>query len=184
MDAGLATAAAPTYFPPHRSGDATLVDGGVFVNNPTIAATIEAMKRQEGDLIHVDDSPRRLVGLGQYERAYRPRRRRGAGGALGWTPADAGGAAADPRDARRTVRRRAPLGPHPAQPPGWVSGARPGHRHGRRAALATACSFNRTEPLVVMAPRRQGTPTRSAAASPMSPVGLMSRELKSSRRSP
>jgi patatin-like phospholipase/acyl hydrolase len=43
VDAGLATAAAPTYFPPLRSGDATLVDGGVFVNNPVIAATIEAM---------------------------------------------------------------------------------------------------------------------------------------------
>jgi patatin-like phospholipase/acyl hydrolase len=83
VDAGLATAAAPTYFPPQRSGDATLVDGGVFVNNPTVAATIEAMKRQEGDPIHADDLLVVSVGTGQYERAYDPDQVAGWG-ALGW----------------------------------------------------------------------------------------------------
>jgi patatin-like phospholipase/acyl hydrolase len=41
-----ATAAAPTYFPPHHltrgSEDYALVDGGVFVNNPSMAAYAEA----------------------------------------------------------------------------------------------------------------------------------------------
>jgi uncharacterized protein len=83
VDAGLATASAPTYFPPLRSGDATLVDGGVFVNNPTIAATMEAMKRQEGDPIHADDLLVVSLGTGQYERAYDPDEVAGWG-ALGW----------------------------------------------------------------------------------------------------
>jgi len=83
VDAGLATAAAPTYFPPLRSGDATLVDGGVFVNNPTVAATMEAMKRQEGDPIRADDLLVVSLGTGQYERAYDPDEVAGWG-ALGW----------------------------------------------------------------------------------------------------
>jgi len=83
VDAGLATAAAPTYFPPLRSGDATFVDGGVFVNNPTIAATMEAMKRQEGDPINAEDLLVVSVGTGQYERAYDPDQVAGWG-ALGW----------------------------------------------------------------------------------------------------
>ena len=83
VDAGLATAAAPTYFPPLRAGDATLVDGGVFVNNPVIAATIEAMKRQEGPPITADDVLVVSLGTGQYERAYDPDEVSGWG-ALGW----------------------------------------------------------------------------------------------------
>ena len=83
VDAGLATAAAPTYFPPLRSGDGTFVDGGVFVNNPTVAATMEAMKRQEGDPIHADDLLVVSLGTGQYERAYDPDEVAGWG-ALGW----------------------------------------------------------------------------------------------------
>jgi patatin-like phospholipase/acyl hydrolase len=83
VDAGLATAAAPTYFPPLRSGDATLVDGGVFVNNPAIAATIEAMKRQEGPPVTPDDLLVVSLGTGQYERAYDPDEVAGWG-ALGW----------------------------------------------------------------------------------------------------
>ena len=83
VDAGLATAAAPTYFPPLRSGDATLVDGGVFVNNPAIAATIEAMKRQEGPPITAEDLLVVSLGTGQYERAYDPEDVTDWG-ALGW----------------------------------------------------------------------------------------------------
>ena len=82
VDAGLATAAAPTYFPPLRSGDATFVDGGVFVNNPAVAATIEAMKRQAEPLT-ADDLLVVSLGTGQYERAYDPDRVR-EWGALGW----------------------------------------------------------------------------------------------------
>jgi predicted acylesterase/phospholipase RssA len=45
VDAALATAAAPTYFPSHGLEDRALVDGGVFGSNPTVAAIAEALKR-------------------------------------------------------------------------------------------------------------------------------------------
>lgn len=53
-DVARATAAAPTFFEPHRidvAGDYySLVDGGVFANNPTMCAIAEAMAvaREEG----------------------------------------------------------------------------------------------------------------------------------------
>ena len=40
---GLATSAAPTYFRPLDHGGYTLVDGGVWANNPTMLAVIEAL---------------------------------------------------------------------------------------------------------------------------------------------
>ena len=40
---GLATSAAPTYFRPLEHGGYTLVDGGVWVNNPIMLAVIEAL---------------------------------------------------------------------------------------------------------------------------------------------
>ena len=44
VDVALATAAAPTYFPAHALGDAALlVDGGVWANNPTGMAAVEAV---------------------------------------------------------------------------------------------------------------------------------------------
>lgn len=44
VDVALATAAAPAYFPTHRSAAGTpLVDGGVWANNPTGMATVEAI---------------------------------------------------------------------------------------------------------------------------------------------
>ncbi len=39
----LATAAAPTYFRPHRDGGYTFVDGGVWANNPIMIALTEAL---------------------------------------------------------------------------------------------------------------------------------------------
>lgn len=44
VDVALATAAAPTYFPAHAvAGDALLVDGGVWANNPAGMAAVEAV---------------------------------------------------------------------------------------------------------------------------------------------
>lgn len=45
VDAALATAAAPTYFPPHEISDdlGYFADGGVFANNPSMAAIAEAL---------------------------------------------------------------------------------------------------------------------------------------------
>ncbi len=83
VDAGLATSAAPTYFPALELGGGALVDGGVFVNNPTIAATIEAMKRREGPPVTPDDLLVVSLGTGLHERGYEPKRVAGWG-ALGW----------------------------------------------------------------------------------------------------
>jgi uncharacterized protein len=43
VNVGLATAAAPTYFRPLVHGGYTLVDGGVWANNPIMLAVIEAL---------------------------------------------------------------------------------------------------------------------------------------------
>ena len=44
VDAALATSAAPTYFRQHITGrDVGLLDGGVWANNPTAIATVEAL---------------------------------------------------------------------------------------------------------------------------------------------
>lgn len=83
VDAGLATAAAPTYFPALRVGGAALVDGGVFANNPAIAAAIEALKRTEGEPVAPEDLLVLSLGTGHYERGYDPDRVAGWG-ALGW----------------------------------------------------------------------------------------------------
>jgi predicted acylesterase/phospholipase RssA len=58
VDAALATSAAPTYFPPHRlkidapKRDYSLVDGGVFANNPAgLARSFLRRPTDDGDLI-------------------------------------------------------------------------------------------------------------------------------------
>lgn len=43
VDVGLATSAAPTFLPAHRIGGLRLVDGGVWANNPTMVAVVEAI---------------------------------------------------------------------------------------------------------------------------------------------
>jgi uncharacterized protein len=84
-DAGLATSAAPTYFPSHEIEGHALVDGGVFAANPVIVAIVEALKR-------IDDHPHDLdqddllvvsVGTGLHETGYRQDEVSGWG-RLGW----------------------------------------------------------------------------------------------------
>ena len=40
-----ATSAAPTYFTPFEQGGYTFLDGGIWANNPTMAALVEALSR-------------------------------------------------------------------------------------------------------------------------------------------
>jgi predicted acylesterase/phospholipase RssA len=73
VDAGLATAAAPTYFPSHRVGGGALVDGGVFAANPTVAAVVEALKRTEDpERLTPDDLLVVSLGTGDHELGYEP----------------------------------------------------------------------------------------------------------------
>lgn len=66
VNVALATAAAPTYFPAHTmTGDALLVDGGVWANNPAGIAAVEAV----GVLGWQGDSLR-ILSLGCTEPLY------------------------------------------------------------------------------------------------------------------
>jgi len=85
VDVGLATSAAPTYFPSHPVGDRALVDGGVFAANPVVAAIAEALKRR-GDA-PADLGPQELLvvslGTGQYE-VGSEQKRVARWGRIGW----------------------------------------------------------------------------------------------------
>lgn len=50
VDAILASAAAPTYFPFVKIGDYEYADGGLVANAPDVVALIEAMSRQRADI--------------------------------------------------------------------------------------------------------------------------------------
>jgi patatin-like phospholipase/acyl hydrolase len=84
-DAGLATSAAPTYFPSHEVDGRALVDGGVFAANPVIVAIVEALKRFGDDPHHLDQDDLMVVsiGTGLHEEGYRQEQVR-KWGKLGW----------------------------------------------------------------------------------------------------
>src|SRR3954453_14107882 len=84
-DAGLATSAAPTYFPSHELDGHALVDGGVFAANPVIVAIVEALKRFGDDPHHLDQDDLLVVSLGTglHEDGYRQEQVR-RWGKLGW----------------------------------------------------------------------------------------------------
>ena len=44
VDVGLATSAAPTYFPVHKIRNPYFVDGGVWANNPALVGLLEALR--------------------------------------------------------------------------------------------------------------------------------------------
>jgi patatin-like phospholipase/acyl hydrolase len=84
VDAAMATAAAPTYFPSHEVSDRVLVDGGVFANNPSIAAITEALKRTgNAGRVDTDDLLVVSVGTGVHEEGFDQRTVSGWG-KIGW----------------------------------------------------------------------------------------------------
>ena len=50
VDAVMASCAAPTYFDPHSVGEYLLADGGLWANDPSLAATLEAREHFGADL--------------------------------------------------------------------------------------------------------------------------------------
>ncbi|WP_334132517.1 patatin-like phospholipase family protein [Silanimonas lenta] len=63
VDVGLATAAAPTYFPSHKG----YVDGGVFANNPAMVGLAQALDRRNAARLRpaLDDIRLLSVGTGK-----------------------------------------------------------------------------------------------------------------------
>jgi hypothetical protein len=90
-DAALATSAAPTYFPSHgielpgESEERALVDGGVFANNPAIAAIAEALGRasDEPAALSLEDLFVVSIGTGRFVTGFSQKDVSGWGG-LGW----------------------------------------------------------------------------------------------------
>jgi uncharacterized protein len=77
-DVALATAAAPTYFRAAEVNDSAYVDGGVWANNPSMAALVEALARLRVPLNHVD-----ILSIGTTSAPYAGRSTLNAGYA-GW----------------------------------------------------------------------------------------------------
>lgn len=80
LDAALATSATPTYFAPHRIASAqntngfyTLIDGGVFANNPTHLAILEAQitsKHKANTVLNTEDILVVSLGTGSLTSVY------------------------------------------------------------------------------------------------------------------
>jgi len=71
VDVGLSTSAAPSYFPPHQLNwlgvDRVLIDGGVYINNPTMAAVAETLRYKYGrEDITIEDLQILSLGTGVF----------------------------------------------------------------------------------------------------------------------
>lgn len=58
-DAVLASCSAPTFFDPSKVGEYLLADGGLWANNPSLAAFIDAQRR-----LNIDQADIRILSLG------------------------------------------------------------------------------------------------------------------------
>jgi patatin-like phospholipase/acyl hydrolase len=85
VDVGLASSAAPTYFPALGLDGGAFVDGGVFAANPTIAGVAEALKRTTDPPAPLTPQDLLVVslGTGRHIDRYSERQVRGWG-KLGW----------------------------------------------------------------------------------------------------
>ncbi len=80
-DAVLASCSAPTYFNPHRLDEYFLADGGLWANNPALAAVIDAQKRLG---ITQDDIQILSIGTGHSKTMYGTNASRKWGLVNGW----------------------------------------------------------------------------------------------------
>jgi patatin-like phospholipase/acyl hydrolase len=80
-DAVLASCSAPTFFDPHKVDEYLLSDGGLWANNPALAAVIDAQKRLR---IQYDDIQVVSIGTGHSKVAYGLKHEGGWGFASGW----------------------------------------------------------------------------------------------------
>lgn len=80
-DAVLASCSAPTYFDPHRLNEYLLADGGLWANNPALAAVIDAQKRLG---VGQDDIQILTIGTGHSKTMYGTTESRKWGLINGW----------------------------------------------------------------------------------------------------
>jgi Patatin-like phospholipase len=80
VDVALATTAAPTYLPAHRLRGLRLVDGGMWANNPTMVAVVEAMTTFGRSPAQID-----VLSLGTTVANGTRARRLDRGGLLPWS---------------------------------------------------------------------------------------------------
>ena len=78
-DALLATSAAPTYFPVHRVGDRSFVDGGLVANAPDLVAVTETIRHLGCDLEQV-----RVLSVGTAGTPHAARIKTKAPGLVAW----------------------------------------------------------------------------------------------------
>ena len=82
VDVGLATSAAPTYFPAHTiSGRGTFIDGGVWANCPAMVGLVEAV-----DFLGQEPEHVRLLSISTTSYPFRIGEKQQFGGLLGWGP--------------------------------------------------------------------------------------------------
>ena len=80
-DAVLASCSAPTFFDPHKVDSYLLSDGGLWANNPSLAAIIEAQKRLN---IEIGDIKVLSIGTGHARNEYGVKKQRKWGFLNGW----------------------------------------------------------------------------------------------------
>ncbi|MEO1713094.1 MAG: patatin-like phospholipase family protein [Bacteroidota bacterium] len=72
-DVALATAAPPTYFEPHKvphkDSYLSLIDGGIFANNPSLCALVDAIDEEKFNA-SLEDVFILSLGTGEYTRIY------------------------------------------------------------------------------------------------------------------
>ena len=84
-DAILASCSAPTYFNPHKLDHYLLADGGLWANNPALAAVIDAQKRLG---VSLDDIQILSIGTGHSKTMYGTNASRKWGLVNGWKHKD------------------------------------------------------------------------------------------------
>ena len=80
-DAVLASCSAPTYFDPHKLDHYLLADGGLWANNPALAAVIDAQRRLR---VHQDNIQVLTIGTGHSRTMYGASTSRKWGLITGW----------------------------------------------------------------------------------------------------
>ena len=75
----MATAAAPTYFRAYENGGYTMVDGGIWANNPVMNALTDALACYELDRRQIH-----ILSLGCGETSFKVTPRRSKGGLFHW----------------------------------------------------------------------------------------------------